>query len=1342
MSAGAVRVAYVQLTADAKGMKSGFAAAKTNIRAIQGEATRASKAFGGIGASVKGLAVTMGAAFGAAALIGGIKATVNAASDLGETISKTQTIFGDAADGMLSWSGQAASALGLSKRAALDGAAGFAVYAKAAGLTDQETAKFSTGLVKLAADMASFHNANPEDVLLAIKSGLSGEAEPLKAYGILLNEAAVEQEGLRMGLIKTTVPMGQLKKAQLDVADAQSKLTEATRQYGPGSKEAITATAELEKKQASLSKTMEGKTQKLTDQQKVLARQSFIMRNVGAAQGDFARTSGSLANQQRILKAELENMSASVGRVFLPYVLKAVAGLREFGRWLVKVGKSPEFKAGVQEAKNVLQGFREFIGLMVGDFNRWRDGSNKAGVSAADFKDTVSDLWNVLKGVGNYLKEHREIVWAVIGAYGVWKTYTLAVATALKVKAAALIVAKVAVAAWRVTVLAARAAVLVFRAAILAARVAMLLFKAAMVAMKFAAFAAGFLTVKAAVVAYRLALLAARGAMIAFSAGMAVLKAALAGARIAALALNAAFLANPVGLVVIAIAALAAGMVIAYRKSETFRNIVNAVGNALKPLWDMLMKNKQAFLILLGPIGMVSAGLITLWKKSETFRNIVRGALTIVQASFKVMASVAKVVLHAIGGYLSYMWGQVQRAVTMVRQIIHGDWKGAWATFKTILATALIAVQHIVGKVAGYIKTGLSKAASAAWEKAKQVGSDIIAGIVNGIKENAGKVKAALLAVAKDAWDAGLKFMHIKSPSRKAAKEMGGPISQGIAVGILSKKQAVTDAVIITLGAALVAGKKSISTTGKQVDKFAGLTFAMSGKKIGGSLNASIAKGITQQGNTAVKAVRYLGQELNKEMAFVAKVTSGVDLQAALTGMSDSKQDIDRNLAYSRVAYSRLYAWLRSNHTKLNAEQRDAALQQLNDLSGRIQDSQGKLATMAKETMEAAAKSAADAIANFTNGIKAKIERIDAKTALKNAMSGIGESEADLKRTLAAARTQYSQLFSWLRRNQQRLTTEQAADMASMLEGIGQKIKDTQASIAGMAKSAFDSFTEKLNLQDVKAQVVDALSLDANQIVNPLLPMDATISKMRDRYDDLYDFLFANQKKLTADQKSQLASQLIDLKGSIASAQQALADLAVAAAEEAAQKIKDMVTHQLDTINSEGNLKQNILEYQLLSATPEQSTQLIADQLAAMREQYFGIKGVVNNGHAMSQLSAQEQADLYSQLTSMFKAIRDFEAQYNMPAGALAHGGMAHAGKSYLVGERGPELFTPVGTGRVYSNTDTNRMIGGGDTHHHYNVTIEGGNQKDGKKLANEVIKELSRSVPHMRGLASNGGKV
>jgi hypothetical protein len=206
------------------------------------------------------------AAAGAMAVKIGVDA-VKAASDLGETVSKVNVLFGETAKDIEKFADGAASSLGQTKQQALDAAATFATFGKSAGLSGKDLANFSTDFVKLSSDLASFNNTSPEQAINAIGSALRGEAEPLRQYGVLLDDASLRQAALELGIISTT------KNA-------------------------------------------------LTPQQKVLAAQALIYQQTSAAQGDFERTSDGLANKTRILTAQLENAKTTIGEALLPIVLE------------------------------------------------------------------------------------------------------------------------------------------------------------------------------------------------------------------------------------------------------------------------------------------------------------------------------------------------------------------------------------------------------------------------------------------------------------------------------------------------------------------------------------------------------------------------------------------------------------------------------------------------------------------------------------------------------------------------------------------------------------------------------------------------------------------------------------------------------------------------------------------------------------------------------------------------------------------------------------------------------------------------------------------------------------
>lgn len=197
-----------------------------------------------------------------AALAVGARKAVGDASSLGEQTNKTTAVFKGSAPKILAWSKTTAESLGISQRAALQATGTFGNMLVPMGLARSKAGDMSQRMVGLAADMASFNDASPEDTLDALRSGLAGETEPLRKFGVFLSAARVEEEALRLGLVKQGEKLDAAAKAQ--------------------------------------------------------ATYSIILKDTKDAQGDFARTSDSAANAERIVAAQTENLSAKLGGALLP----------------------------------------------------------------------------------------------------------------------------------------------------------------------------------------------------------------------------------------------------------------------------------------------------------------------------------------------------------------------------------------------------------------------------------------------------------------------------------------------------------------------------------------------------------------------------------------------------------------------------------------------------------------------------------------------------------------------------------------------------------------------------------------------------------------------------------------------------------------------------------------------------------------------------------------------------------------------------------------------------------------------------------------------------------------
>lgn len=253
------------------------------------------KKFGGALGDVAKIASGFVLAQGLLKLPGLLSGMVAGASDLNESLSKVRTVFGSSSGEIEAFASTAAKNLGMTKGAALEATGTFGNFLIAMGASTPEATKLSKSMVQLATDMGSFNNASPEEVLLALRSGLSGEAEPLKRFGVALSEAAVQAKGAQLGL-------GKLGK-------------------------------------------------EMSEQEKIQARYALIMEQTTMAQGDFARTSDGLANQTKILKSMFGDLRDELGSALLPKITELAGLFIQLVPYLESAGKAAfEFVAGLAEA--------------------------------------------------------------------------------------------------------------------------------------------------------------------------------------------------------------------------------------------------------------------------------------------------------------------------------------------------------------------------------------------------------------------------------------------------------------------------------------------------------------------------------------------------------------------------------------------------------------------------------------------------------------------------------------------------------------------------------------------------------------------------------------------------------------------------------------------------------------------------------------------------------------------------------------------------------------------------------------------------------------------------------
>ena len=259
------RTLKLSLLADVKKFLDGMDKADKGTKKFESSVSNYSKKM------AKSFAVA-GVAAGAFAIKIGLD-SVKAASDLNEEVSKAEIIFGDVADEIKAFSKTADTALGLTQKEALQAASTFATFGKASGLTGKDLSKFSKSATTLAADLGAFYNTSADEAITAIGAALRGESEPIRRFGVLLNDATLKAKAMEMGLYDG--------KGALDL------------------------------------------------QAKSLAAYQVILDQTTDAQGNFKATSDDLAGQQKILNAQLENLKATMGTALLP-VMKDVVTQANF----------------------------------------------------------------------------------------------------------------------------------------------------------------------------------------------------------------------------------------------------------------------------------------------------------------------------------------------------------------------------------------------------------------------------------------------------------------------------------------------------------------------------------------------------------------------------------------------------------------------------------------------------------------------------------------------------------------------------------------------------------------------------------------------------------------------------------------------------------------------------------------------------------------------------------------------------------------------------------------------------------------------------------------------------
>lgn len=240
---------------------------QANITNFQSGMTRASSILTSFSNKAKSTGMAMTAMISLPLIKVG-KDAINMGIDAVESENLFSVSMGKMEQKARDWSESYGKALGLNRSELRKNVGMMNTMLGSMGLNEDGAYKMSTSMVQLANDMASFYNLSTEDAMAKLQSGISGEAEPLKRLGIMVNDTTIKQYAMRTGMIKT----GQV----------------------------------------------------MTEQQKVIARYGVIMEATKNSQGDLARTMDSPANKLRALKSKWEELLITIGTKFIPMVSRVV----------------------------------------------------------------------------------------------------------------------------------------------------------------------------------------------------------------------------------------------------------------------------------------------------------------------------------------------------------------------------------------------------------------------------------------------------------------------------------------------------------------------------------------------------------------------------------------------------------------------------------------------------------------------------------------------------------------------------------------------------------------------------------------------------------------------------------------------------------------------------------------------------------------------------------------------------------------------------------------------------------------------------------------------------------
>lgn len=261
---------------------------------------------------------------------------IQTASDLEEVQNVVDVSFGSMANEVEAFAKTAIQSFGMSELTAKQTASTFMAMANGMGLAMKDGKNMSLQLTALTGDMASFYNVRQDVAQTALNSVFTGETESLKKFGIVMTEANLNAFALSKGITKSYSAMSQAEKVAL--------------------------------------------------------RYHYVLKSTANAQGDFARTSGSWANQVRILKEQFSQLLGILGKGLIQVLTPIVQVLNKLLSYLIAIGNAI--------AKLFGGGKITSISGTLGN----------ASSSAGDLNDNIGDTSSGLEDANNNAKKLQKTI--------------------------------------------------------------------------------------------------------------------------------------------------------------------------------------------------------------------------------------------------------------------------------------------------------------------------------------------------------------------------------------------------------------------------------------------------------------------------------------------------------------------------------------------------------------------------------------------------------------------------------------------------------------------------------------------------------------------------------------------------------------------------------------------------------------------------------------------------------------------------------------------------------------------------------------------------------------------